>query len=174
MGRPRRQSGHLSGTFKPPNIKPNQGLDGDGLPLRQPLQNRLQQPRLSLPIREVNCQSSALQYGVFPVPEEPFTPSSIDALSPVSTRAAPSPGNRSASTCYTGALECTRHLSPDANTPSRSTSSGSSYLNLCHGDHVVEAPVHSPLCASDYVPLSEHPMRGQSPCSRTSSEALTL
>ena len=160
MGRPRRQTGHLSGTFPPPTIKPNQGPSKQRLSSCQPLQNHPRQPQVSIPIRQGNWQPSAPQYSVFLGVEEAFTPSTTDALSPVSTRATLSPRTTSATASYTGPLECIQQLSPDANTPSSSTSSDSRYQNFYHPDHVVEQSLHSGAYPSDYVLVPIHPMRG--------------
>src|ERR1700712_311007 len=116
MGRPARKSGHLAGTFAPPNIQPNQGNGHCGLSSTQPLRNQPPQPQVSIPIRRQNWQSGSSQYGAF-LAAEPYTPSTTEALSPVSSRATLSPGTTSASTSYTAALGHIRHLSPEVATP---------------------------------------------------------
>jgi hypothetical protein len=160
MGRPARQSGHLAGTFAPPNIQPNQRSGHCGLSSAQPLRNQPPQPQVSIPIRPPNWQSGSSHYGAF-LRAEPYTPSSTEALSPVSSRATLSPGTTSASTSYTAALGHSRHLSPEVATPNSSTAISSTYQDVYYTERSSEPPQHSTAHTTDYVLAPKHAIIGK-------------
>jgi hypothetical protein len=158
MGRPPRRSGHLAGTFAPPLIKPNQGNGPDSLSSAQPLHN--QPPQVSIPIRQQQqWQKASSQYAAFS-PADPYTPSTTDAPSPASSRAALSPGAVSTSTGYTAALGHGRNLSPDVATPSSSVAAGPRYQELYYPEHPSELPAPAAVHPAEYELSTNHEIIG--------------
>lgn len=156
MGRPRRRTGHLAGTFAPPDIRPNQELGRRGPSLSQPLQ-----AEISIPIRPGHWPSDSPQYGVFAVNEPCYTPSTTDALSPVSSRATLSPGSTSAASSYTVSLENGRHLSPEVGTPTSSIVTISAQQPIYNLKNAARDSLHRTAHTSAYILTADHAMKGK-------------
>lgn len=162
MGRPRRRTGHLAGTFAPPDIRPNQELGRRGPSLSQPLCNQPLQTEISIPIRQGHWSSDSPQYGGFAVNEPCFTPSTTDALSPVSSRATLSPGSTSAASSYTVSLENARHLSPEVGTPTSSIVAISAQQPIYNLKNATRDSLHYTAHVSAYILTADHAMKGKS------------
>ena len=161
MGRPRRRTGHLAGTFAPPRIRSSQNQAQRGPSSPQPVYNQSPLPQFTFPIRQQNSPSEIPQYGAFPVIETIYTPSTTDALSPISRRATLSPSSSSVTSGYTVALEHVRHMSPGADTPTSSTPSVSQRQRLHRLDHANEQAFYPTAIRPDYSPASGYPMTGE-------------
>ncbi|KIW30182.1 hypothetical protein, variant [Cladophialophora immunda] len=153
MGRHRRRSGHLQGTFPLPRIEPSQSFDQFGLPWTQPRYNQPSHPPFSTPTPQLHWQAGQPRaYGLV-VAEHPTTPSTTDALSPVSTRSTLSRRSvaTSTSTSYTAALGRARKFSPDADGTPSPSASVSTYHPAHAVDHASDQPVHPTVIAPDYM-----------------------
>ncbi|KIW72433.1 hypothetical protein, variant [Phialophora macrospora] len=157
MGRPRRRTGYLAGTFPPPAIVSNQHQGQRRLSSSQLLQQQSPLPQFTIPIRQPISQVES-QYGAFPNVEPPYTPSTTEAISPVTSRATLSPGSTSAASSYTVALEHVRHMSPEAATPTSSTASVSRRQCLHRSDDANEQFLYPTDFRLENPPAPEYPM----------------
>ncbi|KIX93813.1 uncharacterized protein Z520_10438 [Fonsecaea multimorphosa CBS 102226] len=160
MGRHRRRTGHLQGTFRPPWIEPSQGPGQFELCLTQPQCNQPSRPVFSTPVLQPHRPSGrACGYG-FLVAEHPNTPSTTDALSPVSTRSTLSRDSvaTSTSTSYTAALGRARKFSPEADGTLSPSASGSTCQPVRLAGHASDQPLNSPFLASGYTLGADHAM----------------
>ncbi|KIW98788.1 uncharacterized protein Z519_00451 [Cladophialophora bantiana CBS 173.52] len=162
MGRNRRQTGHLQGTFPPPRIVPSQGPGQHSLYSSQPQYNEPPQP----PPFSTSAQQPNWQPGQHPrgyglmLAAEPNTPSTTDAASPVSTRSTLSRSSvaTSTNTSYTAALEYARQFSPDVDTPPSPSASVSTVHPPHPADHASDQSLHQTIFGSDYVLGANHAM----------------
>ncbi len=158
MGRPKRVSGHRSGTFPPPPIRPNQTGNRQELSSSQPPYTQASLPRYTIPIRQLEIPPP----GVFPVVEPTYTiytPSTT--LSPISRRATLSPSSDSVTSGYTDALEHDRHMSPGAYTPTSSIASVSKRRRIHCPDNADEQAWYSTAVEAEYTLASGYQMTGE-------------
>ncbi|OAL33567.1 hypothetical protein AYO20_07074 [Fonsecaea nubica] len=149
MGRYRRQTGHLQGTFEPPRIQPSQRPGQFGMYSTQPQYNQLSQPPFSTPELQPHWHSGQPRPYGFVVAESHNTPSTTDALSPVSTRSTLSRGSVATptSTSYTAALGYASTISQDAD----GTRSPSASLPTSHpAEYAGNQPLNPAALAADH------------------------
>jgi hypothetical protein len=157
MGRPKRKTGHLAGTFAPPRIQPN------GRPTQSIVQSPL--PTFTQPVHPgyshidagVNWQPTSTQHS-FSNADQNLTPSSVDALSPVSSRASFAPDTP---TSYTASLEYNRHLSPGIQTPTSSVSALPYRQKLHRSEHVIDPTSPSSSITYAHISAPDHAMTGE-------------
>lgn len=162
MGRPRRRTGHLAGTFPPPTIRSSQHQVQRRLSSSQPPHTQSSLPQSTYPFRPSNPTPEILQRGAFPVVEPTYTPSTTETVSPISRRATLSPSASSVASGYTVALEHVRHMSPGAHTPTSSTGSVPKRQRLHHSDHANKQVLYTTAPRDDYLPTPGFPMTGKS------------
>ncbi|KIW80470.1 hypothetical protein Z517_07086 [Fonsecaea pedrosoi CBS 271.37] len=149
MGRYRRQTGHLQGTFEPPRIQPSQRPGQSGLYSTQPQYNQLSQPPFSTPALQPHWHSGQPRPYSFVVAESHNTPSTTDALSPASTRSTHSRGSVATptSTSYTAALGYVPTIPQDAD----GTCSPSASLPTSHpAEYAGNQPMNPAALAVDH------------------------
>jgi hypothetical protein len=156
MGRPKRVSGHLAGTFPPRVIQSKGG----------PTQNIVQSPlsAYNQPLQadyahfnsDMSWRPPSTRYS-FSDSDQIFTPASIDTFSPVSSRATLAPGTPTS----TASLDYHRQLSPDVQSHTSSVSVLPHRQKLQRSEYVTEAALPSTSSPYSHALAPDHAMTGK-------------